>query len=73
MSRTEVLPKMRGQITGDNEAPKLFDERRTHERKTANMEVRIKTPPFADEHWTSRIAEVNACGIFETEGDFPDP
>jgi len=39
--RLYVLPKYRGKITGDENAPKLFDERRTGVRKTKNLEVRL--------------------------------
>lgn len=40
-SRHYVLPKYKGKSTGDANAPKLFDERRTGERKTRNLEIRL--------------------------------
>jgi PAS domain S-box-containing protein/putative nucleotidyltransferase with HDIG domain len=40
-ARNFVLPKYRGQITGDDNAPKLFDERRTGNRKTKDLEIRL--------------------------------
>ncbi|MCF7928675.1 MAG: PAS domain S-box protein [Spirochaetales bacterium] len=45
VSRRTVLEEYRGQETGDEYAPKLFDERRTGERKTRNLEVRLKKKP----------------------------
>ncbi|MBD3320205.1 MAG: PAS domain S-box protein [Chitinivibrionales bacterium] len=43
VSRSAVLPKFKGKITGEDKAPKLFDERRTGERRTKNLEVRVLT------------------------------
>lgn len=42
VSRARVLQHLRGVRTGDENAPKLFDERRTGSRMTRNLEVRIK-------------------------------
>src|SRR4030042_1663627 len=39
--RRHILPKYKGKITGDENAPKLFDERRTGKRKTSGLEVRL--------------------------------
>jgi PAS domain S-box-containing protein len=39
VSRRLVLPRFAGQRTGDEGAPKLFDERRTGSRQTLRMEV----------------------------------
>ena len=44
VSRCRILPKFRGKQTGDHKAPKLFDERRTRERRTENLEVRLIRP-----------------------------
>ncbi len=41
VSRFIVLPKYSGKVTGDEKAPKLFDERRSGERKTTNLEIRL--------------------------------
>jgi len=41
ISRKRVLPKYVGKVTGDNNAPKLFDERRSAKRKTFGLEVRL--------------------------------
>jgi PAS domain S-box-containing protein len=41
VSRSVVLPKYAGKKTGDENAPKLFDERRVGKRKTAGLEIRL--------------------------------
>jgi len=41
VSRERVLEKYRGTVTGDAGAPKLFDERRSGDRGTRNLEVRL--------------------------------
>lgn len=41
VNRVSVLPRYKGKITGDAGAPKVFDEKRTGERMTKNLEVRI--------------------------------
>ena len=42
VDRGRILPKMAGKITGDAGAPKLFDERRTGDRMTRNLMVRLR-------------------------------
>jgi len=41
VSRSAILPKYQGKTTGDEGAPKLFDERRSGDRGTRNLEVRL--------------------------------
>ena len=41
VSRALVLPKYKGQTTGAGNAPKLFDERRTKDRITQNLEIHL--------------------------------
>ncbi len=41
VSCASVLPKYKGKVTGDAGAPKLFDERRSGDRGTRNLEVRL--------------------------------
>jgi PAS domain S-box-containing protein len=41
ISRKHVLPEYTSKVTGDKNAPKLFDERRSTERKTSGLEVRL--------------------------------
>lgn len=73
VSRRVVLPKYAGKITGDKEAPKLFDERRTAKRKTTGLEIRLavkssKEPepgliqPIGD---GMIVVEVNSSGMYE--------
>lgn len=42
VSRKEVLERYVGKVTGKEGAPKLFDERRTGDRMTKNLELRLK-------------------------------
>lgn len=42
VSRAQVLPSLEGTTTGTEHAPKLFDERRTGERRTRDLEVRLR-------------------------------
>ena len=75
VSRVEVLPRMKGIATGDEQAPKLFDERRTGERKTTGLEVRLhfkdtgRTKPGLIEPLTGDIsyAEVSSAGLHQNE------
>jgi PAS domain S-box-containing protein len=41
VSRELVLPRYRGKVTGTADMPKLFDERRTGDRVTRNLVVRL--------------------------------
>ena len=41
VSKDKVLPGLRGRPTGPADAPKLFDERRSGERRTRELEVRL--------------------------------
>ena len=41
VSRNIILEQYAGTVTGDEKAPKLFDERRTGERRTIGLEVRL--------------------------------
>ena len=41
VSRAAILPKYKGKTTGDAGAPKLFDERRSGDRGTRNLQVRL--------------------------------
>ncbi|MFC1816346.1 PAS domain S-box protein [Thermodesulfobacteriota bacterium] len=72
VSRRFVLPRFAGKRTGDEGAPKLFDERRTGSRQTLTMEVRLvsrraeRAVP-AELHSGGRpvlTAEVNSSGLY---------
>lgn len=82
ISRKAVLPQLRGKETGDQGAPKLFDERRTGERMTKNLIVRLvpKNPTefkeTAEQHSipgevcsTGHYVIIKASSIPESEGD----
>ncbi|MEJ2033024.1 MAG: PAS domain-containing protein [Deltaproteobacteria bacterium] len=65
-----VLPRYAGKKTGDEGAPKLFDERRTGERKTTGLEIRLllksgKTIPGMIEPLGREVlvVEVNSSGL----------
>ncbi|MFH0920614.1 MAG: response regulator [Fibrobacterota bacterium] len=47
VSRNVILPKYVGKATGDQNAPKLFDERRTKKRITRNLEIHLLSKPFS--------------------------
>ncbi len=73
ISRSNVLPKYKGKVTGDKYAPKLFDERRTGERMTKGLEIQLVSKnsknmkmgvvkTIGEEVIT---AEVNSSGMYE--------
>jgi len=73
VSRSTVLPEYTGRVTGDENAPKLFDERRTEKRKTTGLEVRLAVKggkglessllqPIGDD---VIVVEVNSSGIWQ--------
>ncbi len=66
VSRRIVLPRIAGQVTGIENAPKLFDERRTGTRRTRNMEVKLLTKKTQD----IRILVGDVTGIVEVEGAY---
>ena len=66
VSRVFVLPKFTGKRTGDEAAPKLFDERRTGSRKTKNLEVQLLTKSQKE----VRIMAGDVTGIIAVEGAY---
>ncbi|MBF0520623.1 MAG: PAS domain S-box protein [Nitrospirae bacterium] len=70
VSKANVLPKLTGVKTGDMEAPKLFDERRSGPRSTTGLEVRIMRK-CADNDETKNadrmIAEINSSGVYDVD------
>ncbi len=62
VSREIVLPKYRGTITGDEKSPKLFDERRTGERMTKYLEVRLTPEKENDAQVKCRCVELHSFG-----------
>ncbi len=45
VSRDMILPNLRGRVTGNDRAPKLFDERRTGSRMTRGLKLKLKRKP----------------------------
>ncbi|KWT85003.1 PAS domain S-box protein [Candidatus Magnetominusculus xianensis] len=68
ISREEVLPYFLGKKSGNLKPPKLFDERRSVDRKTFGLEVRLKTK---DEELSNKpiISEVSSYGIYKFNAD----
>jgi PAS domain S-box-containing protein len=75
VSRQTVIESYHGKVTGDNEAPKLFDERRSGHRKTTSLKIRLKKNPthqksFEDKEMIGSIisyGEVSATGQYRTD------
>jgi len=73
IDRKAVLKKMKGKKTGDEKAPKLFNEQRTGKRKTEGLEVvlvplhKATVEPGYIEPLSSDylIMEVNSSGMWE--------
>jgi PAS domain S-box-containing protein len=74
VSREVVLPRYEGVMTGDKDAPKLFDERRSGIRKTTGLEIRLvpkgragKGAPDIVENLNSDLimVEISSSGMYE--------
>jgi len=78
VSRQAVLDKYQGKATGDTDAPKLFDERRTGKRGTRSLVIRLvpkllKDHPAASaDEKSSFYGEVIAFGDYLTRMTRPD-
>ncbi len=71
--REKVLPRLRGRVTGDGDAPGLFDERRTGRRGTRNLEVRLTAKTDQERIGLLEvIGEVSACGLYDRDVDHPE-
>jgi len=65
VSRTTLLKKYKGSITGDKKAPKLFDERRAGKRATKHLPVRLIQKDWAQEEDSKTMhVEVMASGQY---------
>jgi PAS domain S-box-containing protein len=65
VSRNIVLERFKGKVTGPEGAPKLFDERRSGERGTKNLEIRLipaETPEEGLEARVNSYGEVRCVG-----------
>jgi PAS domain S-box-containing protein/putative nucleotidyltransferase with HDIG domain len=68
-ARNFILPKYRGKVTGDDNAPKLFDERRTGNRKTKDLEIRLLVKSRKKDV-DERIGTVIAFGDVSSTGHY---
>jgi putative nucleotidyltransferase with HDIG domain/PAS domain S-box-containing protein len=68
-ARNFVLPAYTGKTTGDEEAPKLFDERRTGKRKTKDLEIRLLLKTKTED-MDERIGTVIAFGDVSSTGHY---
>ncbi|MCB1174465.1 MAG: response regulator [Leptospiraceae bacterium] len=74
VDRHKVLPEFKGRITGPEGAPKLFNERRTGDRSTRFLEVRLRdnqkmmASPAARFGLISSWGEVSVTGQIQTTG-----
>ncbi len=71
-----VLPGVKGRVTGDQEAPRLFDERRTGARKTTGLELGIflkseQIDPGTIQRVGREVCpvEINSFGMYSTGHD----
>jgi PAS domain S-box-containing protein len=77
VSREMVLPRYIGKTTGKEDAPKLFDERRTGERRTRGLEVELKlkqggkvTPASVTMNVNNMVpVEVSSSGLIDIDVD----
>ena len=74
-SRSVVLQKHANKVTGDEKAPNFFDERRTRDRMTTHLEIRLmpKIQEGRERNTTgiegpiTSFCEVTATGDYETD------
>lgn len=75
VSRDSILRLYKDNATGHRFAPKLFDERRSVDRKTENLELRIKRKSNRRGHNEEMLAtiisygEVSSAGAYQLLGD----
>ncbi len=73
VSREHVLPHFKGKVTGPDQAPKLFDERRTGDRATKNLKIRLQAKSQAQVRQSMVgamgkevfVVEINSSGMYE--------
>jgi len=70
VDREKVLPDFAGSRTGLAYSPKLFNERRTIERRTADLEVRLKKKPGAMGTAREMIGSVISYGEVSSAGEY---
>jgi two-component system cell cycle sensor histidine kinase/response regulator CckA len=72
VSRSAVLPKFIGRVTGDGDSPKLFDERRTAGRMTRGLDLKFLPKGFSinDAESSCIHGKVFACGRVNSTGHY---
>jgi PAS domain S-box-containing protein len=65
VSRAEATKPLIGRVTGDESAPKLFDERRSGKRMTRNLEIRLRLGAGKKDY---RDASINSYGEINCSG-----
>lgn len=78
VSRDHILPRFAGVPTGAEKSPKLFDERRTIDRKTIGLNLRIRSRSTIKTRGKQNLLEdkfvsckVNASGQYLKSGSSP--
>jgi PAS domain S-box-containing protein len=72
VSREVVLPIFKGKVTGDDHAPKLFDERRGGPRMTRELEIMLIPKGWSREHGEKkcRIGTAVTVGYISASGQY---
>jgi PAS domain S-box-containing protein len=70
VDRDAVLKAFNGIVTGQALSPKLFNERRSSERRTENLEVRLKRKPGARGAEDDMIVTVISYGEVTAAGEY---
>lgn len=71
VSREYLLPRFQGIPTGNDRAPKLFDERRSWPRRTNGLQVRLQRGDTRKENAGEVVAcKVNASGQYNDAHEF---
>jgi PAS domain S-box-containing protein len=73
VSRDPALARYKGKPTGDQSAPKLFDERRTGSRMTKSLHTRLLLGPAAQGKDSYIHIEVHSSGKWGTEAATAQP
>jgi PAS domain S-box-containing protein len=70
VDRTTVLQAFRGVVTGQALSPKLFNERRSVDRRTENLEVRLRRKPGGRPEAGDMIVTVLSYGEVTAAGEY---
>ena len=72
VSRDHVLRRYREHALEPGTTPKLFDERRSGERRTRGLVVRLMTRPGSHSGASHKIGDVVSYGVIEAMGHYED-